>query len=159
MHLIYLWHSFRESVWIQKTLIYCTCFNPIVWQNLKCTWYLVLFFDLPKAFDTVNHEIYNGLKVIFLVENKLCNINGYTSSSLDITCGVPQGSILCPLLLLVYVNDRCNVHVLKVLQLILFPDDTNVFFSHTDASYLMEIVNLELKKITCSDTPGAFLWH
>ena len=102
--------------------------------------------------------IYNGLKVIFLVENKLCNINGYTSS-LDITCGVPQGSILCPLLLLVYINDRCNVHVLKVLQLILFPDDTNVFFSHTDASYLMEIVNLELKKITCSDTPGAFLWH
>ena len=102
--------------------------------------------------------IYNGLKVIFLVENKLCNINGYTSS-LDITCGVPQGSILCPLLLLVYINDRCNVHLLKVLQLILFPDDTNVFFSHTDASYLMEIVNLELKKITCSDTPGAFLWH
>ena len=102
--------------------------------------------------------IYNGLKVIFLVENKLCNINGYTSSSLDITCGVPQGSILCPLLLLVYINDRCNVHVLKVLQMI-FPDDTNVFFSHTDASYLMEIVNLELKKITCSDTPGAFLWH
>ena len=97
--------------------------------------------------------IYNGLKVIFLVENKLCNINGYTSSSLDITCGVPQGSILCPLLFLVYIS------IYKVLQLILFPDDTNVFFSHTDASYLMEIVNLELKKITCSDTPGAFLWH
>ena len=103
--------------------------------------------------------LYNGLKVIFLIENKLCNINGYTSSSLDITCGVPQGSILCPLLFLVYINDQCNVHVLKVLELILFPDDTNVFFSHTDTSYLMEIVNLELKNITCCDTPGAFLWH
>ena len=71
----------------------------------------------------------------------------------------PQGSILCPLLFLVYINDQCNIHVLKVLELILFPDDTNVFFSHTDTSYLMEIVNLELENITCCDTPGAFLWH
>ena len=49
--------------------------------------------------------------------------------------------------LLVYINDLCNVS--KVLELILFADDTNIFYSHTDASYLMEVVNLELKKITC----------
>ena len=73
--------------------------------------------------------------------------NGYNSSSLDITCGVPQGSILGPLLFLVYINDLCNVS--KVLELILFADDTYIFYSHTDASYLMEVVNLELKKITC----------
>ena len=72
--------------------------------------------------------------------------NGYNSSSLDITCGVPQGSI-CPLLFFVYINDLCNVS--KVLELILFADDTNIFYSHTDASYLIEVVNLELKKITC----------
>ena len=47
-----------------------------------------------------------------------------------------------PLLFLVYINDLCNVS--KVLELILFADDTN-----TDASYLMEVVNLELKKKTC----------
>ena len=46
-----------------------------------------------------------------------------------------------------YINDLCNVS--KVLELILFADDTNIFYSHTDASYLMEVVNLELKKITC----------
>ena len=45
------------------------------------------------------------------------------------------------------VNDLCNVS--KVLELILFADDTNIFYSHTDASYLMEVVNVELKKITC----------
>ena len=73
--------------------------------------------------------------------------NGYNSSSLDITCGVPQGSILGPLLFLVYINDLCNVS--KFLELILFADDTNIFYSHNDASYLMEVVNLELKNITC----------
>ena len=56
-----------------------------------------------------------------------------------------------------YINDLCNVS--KFLELILFADDTNTFYSHTDASYLMEVVYLELKKITCFDTPGAFLLH
>ena len=73
--------------------------------------------------------------------------NGYNSSSLDITCVVPQGSILGPLLFLVYISDLCNVS--KDLELKLSADDTNIFYSHNDASNLMEVVNLELKNITC----------
>ena len=46
-----------------------------------------------------------------------------------------------------YINELCSVS--KVLELILFADDTNIFYSHTEASYLMEVVNLELEKITC----------
>ena len=73
--------------------------------------------------------------------------NGYNSSSLDITCVVPHGSILGPLLFLVYISDLCNVS--KDLELKLSADNTNVFYSHNDASNLMEFVNLELKNITC----------
>ena len=72
--------------------------------------------------------------------------NGYNSSSLDITCVVPQGSILGPLLFLVYISDLCNVS--KDLELKLSADDTNIFYSHNDASNLTEVVNLELKNIS-----------
>jgi len=48
--------------------------------------------------------------------------------------------MLGPLLFMVYINDLCK-------ELILFAGDTNIFCSETDASYLMEAVNLELKKI------------
>ena len=71
--------------------------------------------------------------------------NGSLSSLGDISCGVPQGSILGPLLFLIYINDIINSS--KILHFILFADDTNLFYSHPNFKFLIETVNCELLKL------------
>ena len=62
-----------------------------------------------------------------------------------IRCGVPQGSILGPLLFLLYVN---NLYLASnILEPIMFADDTNLFYSHKNIKTLFNTVNLELKKL------------
>ena len=51
--------------------------------------------------------------------------NGESSQLKDITCGIPQGSVLRPLLFLIYINDLPNIS--KLLQFFLFADDTNIY--------------------------------
>ena len=65
---------------------------------------------------------------------------------MTITCGVPQGSILGPLLFILYINDIENVS--DNLNPILFADDTILFHAHTCFNTLIEEVNIEIKKIS-----------
>ena len=65
------------------------------------------------------------------------NINGTNSDYMNVLCGVPQGSILGPILFILYINDMCNVSTL--LKPILFADDTNLFYSGKDIKELCSV--------------------
>ena len=98
-----------------------------------------IFIDLRKASDTVNHGIllkkleHYGIRdnmldwfQSYLSDRKQhVDINGKSSDLLDIACGVPQGSVLGPLLFLIYINDLPNIS--KILNFYLFADDTNIY--------------------------------
>ena len=72
--------------------------------------------------------------------------NNAESARKTIKCGVPQGSILAPILFLLYINDLSNIS--KKLKFILFADDTNVFYSDTNVEKVVGVVNSELKYLS-----------
>ena len=73
-------------------------------------------------------------------------VDSVNSSMLNIVCGVPQGSILGPLLFLVYINDiQCSSNLLSFIQ---FADDTSIFYTHNDISFITTTLNNELQKVS-----------
>ena len=79
------------------------------------------------------------------IDIPICKINGTDSDYMNVLCGVPQGSILGPILFILYINDMCNVSTL--LKPILFADDTNLFYSGKDIKELCSVVSVELDKL------------
>ena len=117
---------------------------------------ITLLIDLKKAFDTIDHRIllrklYSyGIRGSMLkwMESYLTDrsqyvvIDGKVSQTRGIKCGVPQGSILGPLLFIISVNDICNVS--PMLFKILYADDTCVLISGNHLNNLIDRLNTEL---------------
>jgi len=132
--------------------------NKIATEKNNNKFTIGIFCDLKKAFDTVNHgillkKLHNiGVRGIeldwfrdYLSNRKqFVHINGQNSSMLEIVLGVPQGSILGPLLFLIYINDlpSCNNFFNS-----LFADDTMLLDSHEDLQILTFNVNREFQKV------------
>ena len=116
-----------------------------------------VFVDLQKAFDTVNHEIllqklnHYGIRgivndwfVSYLSDRtQYVSLLGYQSTVLHIRHGVPQGSVLGPLLFLIYLNDLHKA--IKHSKVYHFADDTNLLNISDSPSKLQKQLNIDLK--------------
>ena len=121
---------------------------------------LGVFLDLSKAFDTINHDTllkklhHYGVRGLALdwfrsyLSNRkqFVNFKNVNSEMQAVTCGVPQGSVLGPLLFIIYTNDLPNA--LRHSRCILFADDTTLYYSSKNMQNTITKISEDLNNLT-----------
>lgn len=119
----------------------------------------VVFLDLKKAFDTVDHEIlliklshygiqgnaYRWFKSYLEHRTQRCSVNGALSNTRVLSCGVPQGTILGPLLFLLYINDLPNCFEKSSARM--YADDTHLTYAGVRVNDIQSCLNEDLKHV------------
>ena len=124
--------------------------------------YFTMFLDLRKAFDCVSHDIlldklyfygirgtpHEWFRSYLNDRQQYVSIHGVKSDSRNVTCGVPQGSILGPLLFLIFVNDFPNCT--EYFNFLLFADDTclSLQFPRKDVGSIHNNINDNLYSVS-----------
>ena len=158
-HQIFNKHQFgfrdKHSTFMALIILLENLVNAI--DNGKCA--VGIFLDFQKAFDTVDHcilldklyfygirgQAFDWFSSYLHNRQQLVNYCGCESDLKSIKCGVPKGSILGPLLFLLYINDLPQVS--EYFMPILFADDTNLFATGYNLNDIVSEINKEIANI------------
>ena len=143
-----------------STISTCSYFtNDLYTANNNNEITIAVFIDAMKAFDTVNHKILidklkkygisgNLLTWIenYLTNRKQCTVaNNIVSTNESIVCGVPQGSVLGPLLFLLYINDISSFVTNSKISM--YADDTVIYLSHANLNLAIALIQSDLDRV------------